>query len=43
MMRKVLGEILFETFRLPILAGALVAFVGAAFIIVAAALINEKL
>jgi hypothetical protein len=38
---KNIGEILFAAFRLPILAGVLVAFVGAAFIIVAAALIND--
>jgi hypothetical protein len=40
-MKKVIGEFILTVFRLPILAGVLVAFVGAAFIIVAAALAND--
>lgn len=39
-MKKV-SEILLTVFRLPILVGVLVAFVGAGIIIVAAALTND--
>jgi|WetSurMetagenome_2_1015567.scaffolds.fasta_scaffold717026_3 hypothetical protein len=41
-MKKVIGEILFAAFSLPMVVGVLVAFVGAGIIIVAAALANDE-
>jgi hypothetical protein len=38
---KIIGEIFFSAFRLPILAGVMVAVIGAGLIIVTAALVND--
>jgi uncharacterized integral membrane protein len=40
-MKKIIGEIFFAAFSLPMVIGVLVAFVGAGIIIVAAALVND--